>query len=256
MNRPTPAVEAEIRAALATNDGNLGRVYALLAEGKSTNRELVEGGAAANSGAASNTKTIIAAMLEGAVPGGPSLAAQAGRAIGGMLRANPELSPETKEHLASSRNELDEHSRDPAAVAAEDRHLNQASEKLEDTIENLDGVYVYTFPTYFRTVQKTDPERFLYKIGMTDRYSKLRIREQQRATNMPEDPLILRVYRSSRFTPRELEARFHALLDAAGHDRSSGKSAGREWFYTNLDLLDAVAALLELEVRKAEISGE
>jgi hypothetical protein len=256
MTSPTPLVDVEIREALAANSGNLGRVYALLEVGKTSNRELVEGGAAANSGAASNTKSIIAAMLEGAIPGGPSLAAQAGRAVGGMLRSNPEFSPGTKSYLTMLRAELDEQSSNTEAVEREDRAIDEASEILEDTIENLDGVYVYTFPTYFRTVQKTDPERFLYKIGMTDRYSKVRVREQQRATNMPEDPWILRVYRSERLTPKVLEARFHAALDAAGHGRTSGKSSGREWFYTNLEFLDAVAALLDLEVHRAETPAD
>jgi hypothetical protein len=256
MNRPTNAVETELRDALTANSGNLGRVYLLLEEGKTSNRELVEGGAAANSGAASNTRSMVSALLEGIIPAGPSLAAAAGRTVGGLLRTNPDLSDEARQYLTGLRAELDEHGRDSEAVEREDRELDRASEDLEQTIENLAGVYVYTFPTYFRSVQKTDPERFLFKIGMTERYSKIRIREQQRATNMPEDPWTLRVYRSAALTPTELEARFHSILDAAGHGRSSGKSAGKEWFYTNLEFLDGVATLLGLEVHKAEIPTE
>lgn len=252
MTTPAREIEAELRAALAANTGNLGRVYQLLQDGKSTNAEIIDAGAAANSGAASNLKTIINAILTGECPSSPSLAAQAGRAIGGLLRTNPTLAASTQTYLTNLRAELDAHSQDTEAVQREDRQIEAATETLERAIENLDGVYVYTFPTYFRTVQKIDPERILLKVGKTDRFSSLRIREQQRATNMPEDPWTLRVYRSHELTPDELEHRFHMMLDAAGHGRADGRRAGREWFYTNLEFLDAVAALLGLEVHKPD----
>jgi len=251
MTTPAPNIEVELRSALGSNSGNLGRVYLLLQEGKTSNTELIEAGAAANPGAASNSKAIINAILTGECPSSPAKAAQSGRAIGGLLRTNPGLSAATQGYLTTLRAELDEHSHDAEAVEREDRQLDVASENLERAIEDLDGVYVYTFPTYFRAVQKTDPERFLYKIGKTDRFSSVRIREQQRATNMPEDPWTLRVYRSTTLTPDELEARFHEILDAAGHGRATGRRSGREWFYTNLEFLDGIAALLGLEVHKA-----
>jgi T5orf172 domain len=252
MSAPSVAVDGELREALAGNVGNLGRVYLLLQEGKTGNAEIIEAGGAANSGAASNLKTIINAILTGECPASPSLAGQAGRAIGGLLRTNSDLSAETQRYLTALRSDLDAHSQDAEAVEREDRQIEVATENLERAIEDLDGVYVYTFPTYFRTVQKIDPERILLKIGKTDRFSSVRIREQQRATNMPEDPWTLRVYCSSSMKPDELEARFHMILDAAGHGRAAGRRSGREWFYTNLEFLDAVASLLGLEVHKPE----
>jgi len=51
--------------------------------------------------------------------------------------------------------------------------------------------------------------------------------------------------------PEELESYFHSMLTAAGHSRSTGKRSGREWFFTNLEFLDALAALLKLETHKA-----
>ena len=250
MTTPAREIEAELRGALAANTGNLGRVYQLLQDGKSTNAEIIDAGAAANSGAASNLKTIINAILTGDCPSSPSLAAKAGRAIGGLLRTNPTLAASTQTYLTNLRAELDAHSQDTEAVQREDRQIEAATETLERAIENLDGVYVYTFPTYFRTVQKIDPERILLKIGKTDRFSSTRIREQQRATNMPEDPWTLRVYRSETIPLDDLERKFHKMLDAAGHGRSNGMRAGKEWFYTNLEFLDSVAELLSLEVHK------
>lgn len=188
MTTPAPDIEAELRSALGANSGNLGRVYLLLQEGRASNTELIDAGAVANAGAASNSKTMINAILTGDCPSSPSLTAQTGRAIGGLLRTNPGFSEDAQRYLTALRATLDEHSQDSEAVEREDRQLDVASEVLERTIENLNGVYVYTFPTYFRTVQKTDPERFLYKVGKTDRYSSVRIREQQRATTCQRTP--------------------------------------------------------------------
>jgi T5orf172 domain len=249
------SVEENLRAALESNSGNLGRTYLLLQEGVSSNLDLVNAGAAANSGAASNTRAIIASILSGACPSSPSIAAQVGRAIGGLLRTYGEFSPETKDYLLSLRATLDEHAESSEAVQREDTEIGAASELLERTFESLDGVYVYTFPTYFRTVQKSDPERFLYKIGKTDNSSEGRIKEQQRATNMPEDPWMLRVYRSSAISPIEIESRFHSMLVAAGHGRALGKRAGREWFFTNLDFLDEIAEILNLEIHRPIVGG-
>jgi len=252
MSAPSAAVDAELREALAGNAGNLGRVYLLLQEGKTGNAEIIEAGGAANSGAASNLKTIINAILTGECPTSPSLAGQAGRAIGGLLRTNSDLSTETQRYLTALRADLDAHSQDAEAVERENHQIAVASENLEREIGDLDGVYVYTFPTYRNAVQKVDPERILLKIGKTNRFSSLRIGEQQRATNMPEDPMTLRVYRSPSMTPDEIEDRFHTILEAAGHGRAPGRWSGKEWFYTNLVFLDAVASLLGLEVHEAK----
>ena len=151
MSAPPVGVELELREAMAANGGNLGRVFVLMQEGVTSNAEIIEAGAAANSGAASNLKTTINAILSGECPTSPSLAAQAGRTIGGLIRDN-NFTPEAQMYLTSFRSVLDAHSQDPEAVKREDRELELASDNLERSIEDLDGVYVYTFPTYLRTV--------------------------------------------------------------------------------------------------------
>ncbi len=57
---------------------------------------------------------------------------------------------------------------------------------------------------------------------------------------MHEDPLLLRVYETTDLT----------ALDAAGHDRSVGTAAGKEWFVTTLEFCDAIAPVLGLSVLK------
>jgi hypothetical protein len=49
-------------------------------------------------------------------------------------------------------------------------------------------------------------------------------------------------------TPLALESTFHDLLKAAGHIRAPGKNAGRDWYATNLEFLDAVGSALECEI--------
>ena len=55
-------------------------------------------------------------------------------------------------------------------------------------------------------------------------------------------------YRHKTLTPLALESTFHDLLKAAGHIRAPGKNAGRDWYATNLEFLDAVGSALECEI--------
>lgn len=237
----SPELRAELAEALRNNAGQLGRVFVLLEEGKETNRDLVEGGAAANQGAAGNIRVTVNAVLDGVIPNGPSLAARARRSIGGLLRDNPGLSVDARAHLEDLRSRLEAIASDSSAIEREDKNLEEASKQLEKSLEHLPGVYVYTLPSFYRTVQKTDPERFWFKVGKTDRVAGVRVGEQMRATGLPEDPWIARVYRHQTLSPAALESTFHELLDAAGHSRAVGKHSGRDWYATNLEFLDAVA---------------
>lgn len=251
-----PELRDELASALRNNDGQLGKVFLLLEAGKATNRELVEGGAAANQGAAANLRVTVRAVLEGVLPKGPSVAAQSRRSIGGLLRDNSNLSGTARNYLESLRDQLEGVATDVVALEAEDKDLGRASLELEKSLQQLPGVYVYTLPSFHRTVQKTDPERFWFKIGKTDRVAGIRIGEQMRATGLPEDPWIARVYRHSGMSPKELETAYHRLLEAAGHSRAGGKHAGRDWFATNLEFLDALAGALGCEIAAADLASD
>jgi hypothetical protein len=237
-------LHVELSDALRNNEGQLGKVFALLEEGKTTNRELVEGGAAANQGAAANLRVTVRAVLDGVLPKGPSVAAQSRRSIGGILRDNGNLSVSARSHLESLRAQLEAIATDSQAIEQEDKELERGSRELEKSLETMPGVYVFTLPSFFRTVQKTDPERFWFKVGKTDRLAGVRIGEIMRATGLPEDPFIARVYQHSEKSPREIESEFHRLLDAAGHSRSGANHSGKEWYATNLEFLDAIAHAL------------
>lgn len=250
------AVRNQISDALRANEGRLGEVFRLKEEGIFTNAEIVARGAAANSGAAGNLQAILRSIVEDFVPRSPAIATIAGRSVGGLLRASPELSEEARSFLSGIRARLDEVAHSEEAIAEEDSQISSSAEDLERIAENQSGVYVYSLPTYFRTPKKTDPDRFLYKIGKTDRFVGARIREQQRLTGLPEDPWLLRVYRSETRSPAEIEQVFHDLLDNAGHSRGTGRYSGTEWFATNFDFLDAIARSQRLEIMEIQIPEE
>lgn len=246
----TNALILEIQEAIARNQGNLGKAFRAQQEGATTARQLVEQGAAANLGAAGNLQAVLRALVDHKLPKYPSRAAQTGRSIGGLLRDNPDLSLDAKNHLLNLRAELDSIINDEIANLQESKEFEKISDALIADVEKLGGVYVYTFPTYLKVPVKTDPERFWFKIGMTQRVVDLRIADQTRATAMPEDPWVLRVYRSSARSNVDIERQFHKMLDAAGHARTEAKRGGREWFATNLEFLDELAQLLELEIEQ------
>jgi len=241
-------VAAELGVALAKNEGNLGRVFALMQQGVSSNKDLVAQEAVANSGAAGNARATVRAILEGIIPSGPSVAMLAGGSVGGLLRANPDLSDAARAYLADLRAALDEAAADPRAVADEERLTEDNSRALEVALEDSPGVYAYTLRSFFWYPAKKDPIRHWYKVGKTDRTAGMRVGELMRANGLPEEPWIERVYRHQEREPAEIESAMHNLLESAGHGRSTSRYAGREWFATNLTFLDALARTLGCEI--------
>lgn len=255
MLQPRPEVMAEINATLQKSDSGIGRVARAMAEGKTTPAELVAAGAGANTGATWNMARVVRFIQEAVPPKAPSVAAMTGRSIGGLLRENPELSPEAVAYLQSLRDLVDSIEKDDEAVIGEQTRLKEASEELTQKVEKLGGVYVYTFPTYLKVPAKHDPERFWFKIGQSSRVVNKRVSEQLRSTAMPEDPVILRVYTEpkgqsvgSQVDYAALEKKFHNQLMAAGHSKTLAKSGGTEWFATTLEFLDAIAEILRLDI--------
>ena len=224
----TPEVRTELEAALRENDGQLGKVFALLEAGRTTNRELVEGRAAANQGAAANLRVTVRAVLDGVMPKGPSVATKSRSSIASLLRDNPDLSTVARVHLEDLRTRLEEIANDTEALEREAHYFQEKSQVLKRSLEKSPGVYVFTLPSFMRTVQMTDPDRFWFKIGKTDRAAGVRIGEIMKITGLPEDPWCARVYRHPAKTPLELEGTFHDLLKAAGHSRAPGTNAGRD----------------------------
>lgn len=251
-----PTVAQEIAALLPQSSGQIGLVAALLLEGITDRGEMVERGAAANTGAVANLLTNIRALRDGEIPSAPTMAVGARSAARSFLRQHrTRLSPAAVEHLETVITDLTEVAEDRSAQEAEDEQLHRASEELEAVLEVSGGVYVYTYPHYWRYPTVEGTRRTLLKIGMSSGDATTRIRQQTRQTAVPEDPLILRVYKSSGRDPAAIERDFHRLLNAADHTRESQGWAGREWFETSVQFLDAIAAVLGLTTVDIENSA-
>jgi len=250
---PTGRVRAELGELLGQNEGQLGLVYELWSKGVRKNKEIVERGAAANSGAAGNTRATIEAVMEGTVPSGPTVAVIARSAVNGLIRRNTQMSKSTKQYLDALLQRLSERADNQDSLDVEERDFAAESERLQETLGRRSGVYVYSFPTYLRNVRMTDPDRWLFKIGKSDGAVLERVLQQ--STGMPEAPVLLRLYVHKTLRPIKVEEKLHLALLAAGHesvrtlDQKRSKNHGaREWFATRLEFLDHLAELLGCEI--------
>ena len=90
-------------------------------------------------------------------------------------------------------------------------------------------------------------DRTLMKVGYSKNDAMKRFIKQQRITEIPEQPRLLRIY-TGKSEMLKSEQKFHTLLSAADHRRNSAKVAGTEWFLTSLKFLDEIANTLDLTV--------
>ena len=185
----TPDVRSEIEDALRRNEGHLGEVFRLREQGLFSNADIVARGAAANDGAAGNLSATLGQFWTTSFRVDRRSPHSLDEAPGRLLRGNPELSSQAQSFLSGIRVRLDEVARNEEATEVEDAQISASADALERSIENQPGVYVYTLPTYFRTPKKTDPDRFLYKIGMTERFVGTRIQGAATDDESPGRPM-------------------------------------------------------------------
>jgi hypothetical protein len=229
----------------------VGQTYRAILAGTNDPKALVEAGLGANVGVVSNNKAIIRSILENQVPASSNIARYTFRTINRLRAQGSSISPELEDYLASLQQKLDivAKSSEAALHDAEEAAKGSASlaEKWGSTTE---GVYVYSFPTYLKHGTDEDPELKWLKIGSTKNTIWRRIVDQSRQTSMPEDPVLLRIYQSNALSVEQLEFKFHYTLDKIGHSRSSAKAtkAGKEWFATTIEALDALAELMNLDI--------
>jgi len=245
---PSAAISAELAGLLVSDDRQLGAVYREVQAGQSSNVTIAENGAAASSNAVGNLRAVITALTQGKVPTSSSLARQAAASIGRFL--SEDLSDETRAYLVELRDQLRSYVASAKAQAEDLEEAVQEAPRLKEFLDTAHGVYVYTFPHYMLHKDDADTGRMRVKIGHTSKGVWRRVVDQVRQAGMPEDPVILRVYRSETLTPQQAEQRIHRFLDSIGVERSSSTNVqgGKEWFSTSLLMLDALATAIGLEV--------
>ena len=252
-------VSAEVKAMLAKDGLLLGSIYNAMEAGFTNTLEIAEKSGASNRGVVYNYQKMILAILEGVMPNSASISRNAARSISRLIKETALISPAALEYLNSTRARLIENTESETAVLHDQASLEAQSAalvKVASTIQN--GIYVYSFPTYLHFGTVEDQELYWLKIGSTKNSVWQRIVEQNRQTSMPEDPKLLRIYHKDQMDIEAIEQKFHATLDAVGHERSAARrtKAGKEWFASTLEAVDALAKLMDLEIEKYESSDE
>jgi len=240
---------------LASDDLLLGSIFNAMESGFSNALEIVEKTGAGNRGVVYNYQKMISAIIEGKIPNSSSISRNAARSISRLIKNSNSISPATLEYLNSIRVKLIENAESETAVLHDKASIEAQSEalvKVASTIKN--GIYVYSFPTYLHFGTIEDQDVFWLKIGSTKNSVWQRIVEQNRQTSMPEDPKLLRIYHKDSMDIEAVEQKFHTTLDRVGHERSAARrtKAGKEWFASTLDAVDAIAELLDLEIESYE----
>lgn len=249
----------ELETCLLNDDKLLGVIFRLNKDGIKDPLQLAQKSGAANRGVVYNNLIIIKALLQRTIPKSSSLSRHSARAAGRLIKNNPDISKELFNYLSELRNELMNNSESRSAVELDQKNLELQSEVLAKKASAIrNGIYVYSFPTYIHFGTIEDEEVSWLKIGSTKDSVWQRIVEQNRQTSMPEDPKLLRIYHQDEMQIEELERKFHSTLERVGHERSSASrtKAGREWFATTLDALDAIAELMGLNVEKYELGND
>jgi hypothetical protein len=252
-----PEIRAELKQLLANDDLLLGQIFNAMESGITNAAELVEATTAASRGVVYNYQKMTYAILDGTLPNGAAVSLMAARAISRLIKRNPEIHPETLAHLTATRERLMENAEASSAVQHDQELIEAQSAALETLASTIQsGIYVYSFPTYLYYGTVEDRELYWLKIGSTKNSVWHRIVEQNRQTSMPEDPKLLRIYHKENMDIEAIEKKFHSTLDRVGHERSAARrtKAGKEWFATTLDAIDAIAELMELEIERYEDS--
>lgn len=243
-----PVLRQTLHELLLSEAGQLGQVYRAMVEHPGAGpSELLPYTTCANAGVVANRRVVVRAVLDGITAFAPSVALQAARSVRTLMKRTTDLT--VVGHLESVLDDLRGRADSEDAVAAEDVELKAGSEELSKTLAAASGVYVYTYPHYWRHPYLAGSERRLLKVGRTGGKAWSRVLSQARRTGMPEDPVLLRVYETD--DPTTVEHHFHVLLDAAEHQRSQGVAVGTEWFVTTIDFCDAVASVLGMTTLKA-----
>ena len=242
--QPTDDVRAELAVLLEADESRLGEVYRGLRRGLDAGTIADELGVA-TSNFVWNYERLVRALLDGDLPKAPTVALGAARKLRAILKSS-HLSGAARSYLETNLQELERRANDDTARAVEVQLAQEQTQVAE--ARNEVGIYVYALPHYLRYPFEPDSGRTLMKVGRSDSDIIARFRSQTRTTALPEEPILLRIYRTGGAASAPVENNFHRLLEAADHSRSVARSAGREWFLTTTRFLDEIARVLKLSV--------
>ena len=105
--------------------------------------------------------------------------------------------------------------------------LDANSSALADEMRTTNGVFVYTYPHYWRHPYQAELNRRLLRIGRTPDAAWKRVLAQAAAAEVPERPVLLRFYAAD--DAAAAEQTFHRLLNGADHADPRADNGGRRW---------------------------
>jgi hypothetical protein len=239
--RPPEDVRAELARILESDQSRIGEVYRGLQRGW-TAEQIASDLGVGKSNFVWNYRRVCAALLDGDLPTAPTVALQAARRFRSVMKG-ARLSRAAHDVLERNLAELERRANDESPRVIEVQRAQEQTEVAE--AQNDVGIYVYALPHYLRYPFDPLSGRTLMKVGRSDSDIIVRFRNQTRTTALPEEPILLRIYRTDQRMSNQIEASFHRVLEAADHRRSVARTAGREWFVSTR-FLDEVARLLGL----------
>ena len=244
LGRPAAIVRQELIAFLDADQSRLGEVFRGLQRNLTADQIAAELGVS-TSNFVWNYQRTIETLIDANLPRAPTVALQTARRVRTILKQR-HLSTGARSYLEGLLEDLEQRANDETARVVETERAKQ----LTETAESLDqvGIYVYALPHYLRYPFDPETGRTLMKVGRSDSDVIRRFREQTRTTALPEEPILLRIYKSESAATSATESDFHRLLEAADHSRSVARTAGRERFVTSTRFLDEVARVMRLEV--------
>ena len=243
----------EVERALGNDKTRLGDVWRRKDKDRETIAKELN---VSTSGFVSLYRTHIRAIVNGTLPEAPTAAKRCESALRGFAeRHQAALSPETHLELQNRASECARRANDPAKWPTEGQKLERRTKAAEE--EAVKGIYVYTLPQYLRCPieishnDETD-DRTLLKVGRSGRDVIERFRQQKRSTELPEPPILLRIYVGPKaINIAEVEGKIRDQLSAADHFRNARRGAGTEWFLTHLKFLDWTAEVFGLDIHFA-----
>ncbi len=244
--RPSDEVRAELAALVGSDASRLGEVYRGLQRGLTADQIAAELGVASSNFVWRHNRNA-RALVDGDLPTAPTVALGTARKFRSVLKTAG-LSPAARRYLEVNLAELERRANDETARVVEVQRAQEQTEQAE--ARNETGIYVYALPHYLRYPFEPDSGRTLMKVGRSDSDVIQRFRNQTRTTALPEEPILLRIYRTDQTGGGngQVESDFHRLLEAADHTRTVARTAGREWFVTSTRFLDEVARVMCLPV--------
>ena len=244
------AYQKEVERALNEDKQRLGDVWRLTQQGLSA-KDIAAKLDISTPGFVSSYRTYIRAIKDGTLPDAPEPAKQCASALRGFAKRHQELlSPETISLLQKRADKCAHRVNDP--VKREEQEQKPEHQTSAAAEPRGPGIYVYALPHYLdHPIEKSNKgktnDRTYLKVGVSENDAIKRFRQQTRSTELPEPPILLRIYAGSEGVDlAKVEKNIHKLLEDVGHFSNKKQGAGKEWFLTNLKSLDSVAELLGL----------